>query len=180
MTQTFIYAIHCPNKNEIKIGYATNPTSRLSQLQVGTTDRLDLLITFAGGLVEEKEIHETLAKHRISGEWFKYSPEIFSVLIDAMANQFPIARTLANPKVISRLEKRLATSLEYIDKLLQERIEYLNTIKDVKNCMKNSLTNSRKLVENMFNVPDVFDNLTDAEFALVLEKYSEIINKETD
>lgn len=178
MAQTFIYAIHCPNKDEIKIGYATNPTSRLSQLQVGTTDRLDLLLTFAGGLSEEKEIHKALAKHRISGEWFKYSPEVFSVLIDAMANQFPIARTTANPKVISRLERRLASSLEYIDELLQERIEYLNTIKDAKNCMEDSLANCRKLAENMFNVPEVFDNLTDSEFALVLEKYSEIINKD--
>jgi len=121
MAQTFIYAIHCPNKNEVKIGYATNPTSRLSQLQVGTTDRLDLLITFAGGLAEEKEIHKALAKHKISGEWFKYSPEVFSVLIDAMANQFPIARTTANPKALTRLERRLALSLEYIDELLQER-----------------------------------------------------------
>ncbi len=178
MAQTFIYAIHCPNKNEIKIGYATNPTSRLSQLQVGTTDRLDLLITFAGGLAEEKEIHKALAKHKISGEWFKYSPEVFSVLIDAMANQFPIARTTANPKALTRLERRLALSLEYIDELLQERLERLNTIKEVQELMKESFSDCRHLVSSILNVPEVFSELTDSEFVTVFQKYSELINKD--
>jgi hypothetical protein len=178
MAQTFIYAIHCPNKNEVKIGYATNPTSRLSQLQVGTTDRLDLLITFAGGLAEEKEIHKALAKHKISGEWFKYSPEVFSVLIDAMANQFPIARTTANPKVVKQLERRLALSLEYIDELLQERLERLNTIKEVQELMKESFSDCRHLVSGMLNVPEVFSELTDSEFVAVLQKYSELINRD--
>ena len=88
MSQTFIYAIYCPNKNEVKIGYAGNPISRLSQLQTGTTDRLDLLMTFVGGIAEEKQIHKELADYRISGEWFRYSPLIFSVLSDFMSAQF--------------------------------------------------------------------------------------------
>jgi predicted GIY-YIG superfamily endonuclease len=89
MTQTFVYAIYCPNKNEVKIGYATDPLKRLSQLQTGTTDRLDLLYTFVGGLVEEKKIHERLKSHRISGEWFKYNSHVIAVILEFLAASHP-------------------------------------------------------------------------------------------
>ena len=51
MVQTFIYAIHCPNKQQVKIGYASDPIKRLATLQCGTTDRLDLLFTFKGDVI---------------------------------------------------------------------------------------------------------------------------------
>jgi hypothetical protein len=89
MTQTFIYAIHCPNKNEIKIGYAGNPVSRLLQLQTGTTDRLDLLMTFIGSNSEEKELHTLLSEHRVSGEWFVYNSAVLTTLDKYYKTNFP-------------------------------------------------------------------------------------------
>ena len=68
--KTFIYAIHCPNKNEVKIGYATDPLKRLAQLQTATTDRLDILLTFSGNIEVEKLLHSRLDKFRLGGEWF--------------------------------------------------------------------------------------------------------------
>lgn len=92
MAQTFIYAIYCPNKQEIKIGYASNPVTRLLQLQTGTTDRLDLLITFAGGIAEEKELHTLLSDYRLTGEWFVYNSVVLSTLDKYYKKFLPIPK----------------------------------------------------------------------------------------
>jgi hypothetical protein len=89
MTQTFIYAIHCPTKREVKIGYAGNPTTRLCQLQTGTTDKLNLLMTFRGGLKEERLIHDSLANYRISGEWFEYNENVLKELLSFLRKSLP-------------------------------------------------------------------------------------------
>jgi hypothetical protein len=96
MAQTFIYAIYCPNKKEVKIGYATDPIKRLSQLQVGTTDRLDLLISFRGGAEEERRIHTVLSEYRLSGEWFIYNSFLLSVLNNFYTLNFPVPEDRLN------------------------------------------------------------------------------------
>lgn len=83
MAQTFIYAIHNTHKNEIKIGYATDPIKRLMCLQTGTTDKLEILFTFKGGLSLETDLHAKLERYRISGEWFKNNCEVISNLKEA-------------------------------------------------------------------------------------------------
>lgn len=81
MAQTYIYAIHCPNKQQLKIGYASDPIKRLATLQCGTTDRLDLLFTFKGDIEDEKLLHQRLAGSRISGEWFVYNVHVLQELL---------------------------------------------------------------------------------------------------
>jgi hypothetical protein len=80
MTQTFIYAIYNKTKNEVKIGYSTTPAKRLSQLQTGNSDRLELLCTFKGSAKIEAEIHERLHQDRLIGEWFRMSSSVSYVL----------------------------------------------------------------------------------------------------
>ena len=89
MSQTFIYSIYCPNKNQIKIGYATDPLKRLASLQTGTTDRLDILTTFSGGLKEERQLHETLKNYRVSGEWFTYTGKVREEIAKAFVASYP-------------------------------------------------------------------------------------------
>jgi hypothetical protein len=86
-------------------------------------------------------------------------------------------RTTANPKALTRLEKRLALSLEYVDELLAERLEYIDTIKEAKFAMEESLTGCRKIVETIFNASDVLDDFSNLEVVAVLEKYAELLNK---
>lgn len=109
MTQTFIYAIHCPNKKEIKIGYAGNPVSKLLQLQTGTTDRLDLLMTFMGGITEEKELHTLLSEHRLAGEWFVYNSVVLSTLDKYYKTTFPAPKD----KVFEIAEEELILTKAY-------------------------------------------------------------------
>lgn len=80
MTQTFIYAIYNRTKNKVKIGYSNNPLKRLSQLQTGNSDRLDLLCTFKGSAKIETEIHEKLHHDHLIDEWFKMSSFVAYVL----------------------------------------------------------------------------------------------------
>lgn len=89
MSQSFVYLIHNPNKDEVKIGYTTNPMARLSQLQTGTTDRLDLLTIFPGGLAEERILHQTLLTESVSGEWFRYTSKVGEAFKEAMAKSIP-------------------------------------------------------------------------------------------
>ena len=89
MSQTFIYAIYCPNKQQVKIGYASDPIKRLATLQCGTTDRLDLLFCFSGGLQEEKQLHCLLEENNVSGEWFTYNKLTLDVLHKFYSINFP-------------------------------------------------------------------------------------------
>jgi hypothetical protein len=156
MSQTFIYAIYCPNKQEVKIGYAGNPISRLSQLQTGTTDRLDLLMTFVGGLAEEKQIHKELANYRISGEWFKYSPLVFSILSDFMAAQFNSngCNTIDLKSLVGDLE-------EENRKLLNVAESSIEIIQTVQKSLVEQKQAWRKVAGTFLNISD---DLDDAEF----------------
>jgi hypothetical protein len=110
MTQTFVYAIYCPNKNEVKIGYATDPLKRLASLQTGTTDRLDLLFTFRGGLEEEKQLHERFKTQRISGEWFSYDTPFSESITSFALNTFPFSAKTVQEKSEKQAIESLITS----------------------------------------------------------------------
>jgi hypothetical protein len=100
MAQTFIYAIHCPNKHQVKIGYATNPFSRLASLQVATTDRLDLLFCFSGGASEEKMLHQHFKEYRLSGEWFSYNNFIVTELLKFAQESCPSTSNYVEGKYV--------------------------------------------------------------------------------
>jgi hypothetical protein len=89
MASTFVYAIYNPNKAEVKIGYSSDPLKRLSQLQTGTTDRLDLLFTFVGSNKEELQLHQELAAYRIRGEWFPYTDHVLKTLLKFVGRSYP-------------------------------------------------------------------------------------------
>lgn len=56
---------------QVKIGYSVNPTARLSDLQIGTPDRLTILAVLPLVDIEtEKEYHEKYDYCKIGGEWF--------------------------------------------------------------------------------------------------------------
>jgi hypothetical protein len=100
MAQTFIYAIYCPNKQQVKIGYATNPFSRLSSLQVATTDRLDLLFCFVGGISEEKMLHQHFKDYKLTGEWFEYNSYIATELLKFAQESLPFTSKLVEDKYV--------------------------------------------------------------------------------
>lgn len=64
----------------IKIGWARNPAQRLRELQVAHPYRLAIVAMTRGGERLERRIHEELAEHRLSGEWFEASEDVLAVV----------------------------------------------------------------------------------------------------
>jgi DNA-binding transcriptional regulator YdaS (Cro superfamily) len=65
----YVYAIS--NGNAVKIGFAKNPIRRLSEINVATHDRCELIGFARANRAHEKEIHSIFASERIRGEWFR-------------------------------------------------------------------------------------------------------------
>lgn len=71
-----VYFIVNEARSAVKIGFSTDPESRLHQLEEGTIDDLKIIALFPGGRKEEALLHKKFAKFRIRREWFIFSDEI--------------------------------------------------------------------------------------------------------
>lgn len=100
-----IYAIqHGLNDGPIKIGITTgSPQTRLDALQTGNPHKLELL----GALVTEfplieREIHDSLSRWRLNGEWFSCSKQVEHV-VDMIVhnNEMGLLDAIGMVKVIS-------------------------------------------------------------------------------
>lgn len=72
----FIYFIQGECGGPIKIGYTTDLVKRLSSLQTGYPDRLELLLAFPGNRKHEKALHDKFEEYRLNGEWFRPAPKV--------------------------------------------------------------------------------------------------------
>lgn len=73
----FIYLIHSPAMNAVKIGYTGgDPAKRLRALQIGTADDLELIAAYPGSQRQEAMHHEAFADLRLRGEWFRFDESI--------------------------------------------------------------------------------------------------------
>jgi len=68
-----IYLITCHKTNSCKIGYSSNPSARLSQLQTGNPFPLELTAVISGDLSLERELHAEFKNCKMQGEWFEYN-----------------------------------------------------------------------------------------------------------
>jgi hypothetical protein len=60
----------------VKIGVSVNVRRRLKSLQTSCPDRLELLHSAGGTWDDEVQLHKRFAADRLTGEWFRLSPEI--------------------------------------------------------------------------------------------------------
>ena len=66
----------------VKIGYTKNINKRLSQLQVSSPVKLELLHLIDGSATLEKKLHVLFKDLRTSGEWFKFDASILEYFVD--------------------------------------------------------------------------------------------------
>lgn len=71
-----VYAIRCTFTGRIKIGISRGVRVRLAELQTGSPTELEVLATMPGDALDESVIHQSLAAHRLHGEWFAPHPEV--------------------------------------------------------------------------------------------------------
>lgn len=79
-----IYFIANRKQKAVKIGYSTNPASRLSELQISAPNKLELLATIEGDMRTEHQLHQRFAAYRLNGEWFQMADELMA-FIDSLA-----------------------------------------------------------------------------------------------
>lgn len=72
----FVYFIQGECGGPIKIGYTTDLKKRITSLQTGYPDKLELLLAFPGNPGLEKTIHKMFDPYRLNGEWFRSAPEV--------------------------------------------------------------------------------------------------------
>lgn len=65
----------------IKIGFASDISKRIGELQIANHEQLHLRALIAGGRAKEAEYHLRFAQHRISGEWFRPAAAILQEII---------------------------------------------------------------------------------------------------
>lgn len=76
-----IYLISHENQF-VKIGYTKNINKRLSQLQVSSPVKLEVLHLIDGNITLEKKLHVLFKDLRTSGEWFNFDASILEYFVD--------------------------------------------------------------------------------------------------
>lgn len=70
----------------VKIGFAVDPSSRLTALQCGNPVPLSILATIEAPARLERTYHKQFAKHRLHGEWFTRSTELLAEIESVKGN----------------------------------------------------------------------------------------------
>lgn len=91
-----------------KIGYTENIKERLSQLNAANPNKLKVIHTKEGGLLEEKILHNKFYKYRKNGEWFENCKEIRDFIKYDNKNEW-----FKKNKKIKRLFSEDSNSLKY-------------------------------------------------------------------
>lgn len=85
-TGGYVYFLtHSDTSDSIKIGFSTNPWARANELASGSPTGAILLGTINGGKDTEALWHERFMGIRLSGEWFKKTPELMAE-VNAVVN----------------------------------------------------------------------------------------------
>lgn len=70
----------------VKIGIANDVARRLSDLQTGNPDPLELLAVGPGGRVVEQLLHVRYGDQHVRGEWFELEPGQLRHLVSAVSS----------------------------------------------------------------------------------------------
>jgi hypothetical protein len=72
----YVYFARAVTTGMIKIGFSSNPWARISELQTGSADVLELASVVPGTREDEAALHERFKPHRVNREWFSPAPEL--------------------------------------------------------------------------------------------------------
>lgn len=100
--QTKVYFIQDDN-GMIKIGYSSDPISRILALQTAHSGRLSFLRVIDGGQKTEAWLHRRYASLRVGGEWFHYIKDMEYVV---PPDEIPIRQTI-KPELRLTLREQL-------------------------------------------------------------------------
>jgi len=76
----YVYYVVATDSDVVKIGISRNPWSRVKDLQTGSASSFELLATLKTDVRSERELHKFFQDSRISGEWFRRSKALNSLI----------------------------------------------------------------------------------------------------
>ncbi len=88
-----VYYVHAPETGLVKIGFAEQPFSRLSKMQVDSPTRLVLLAIEDGSRAVERERHVQFSHLRTRGEWFRHVDGLAEHIASLPPVTMPIRRS---------------------------------------------------------------------------------------
>lgn len=104
-----VYFIRSKTSGRIKIGFTElAPTARLSVLQTGSSEPLELIDSFSGTIADERAAHKSFAAERVSGEWFEETQSVRE-FIAAKCGKMP--QTVSKmPQLADKMPQNVGTS----------------------------------------------------------------------
>jgi hypothetical protein len=75
LPEAVVYLVGCSIKGRVKIGTSTDLTKRLATLRTHSPVPIELLWWTPGGRELERQLHTSLNRHRLHGEWFDFGDE---------------------------------------------------------------------------------------------------------
>jgi Meiotically Up-regulated Gene 113 (MUG113) protein len=96
-----VYFLYCAGF--VKIGMATSVTRRMTELQIGSPWKSQIVLLIPGGKLTESYLHSVFRDHRQGGEWFRLEPPVKAAI-----------REFAPPECVEWLEKEDGLYREWI------------------------------------------------------------------
>lgn len=120
----FVYMVYFIEANKrIKIGYTENPTQRISDIQVSSPYKINVLLLINGTVRYEKLIHKKFKPYRLRGEWFSYNKNIIEYInnlkiFDRRADYGLCETICAQNEQLKQIRKKCNLSLKDIAQIL--------------------------------------------------------------
>ena len=108
-----LYFIRCGDA--IKIGITSNIKARMRDLAVANARALRVLALIEAGRYEEIAVHQRFAALRISGEWFRASPELLAFVQEMKRGRVIFKREGRSVVIIRLPDLVLLSADEYRD-----------------------------------------------------------------
>jgi len=109
------YFILARTLGRVKIGKALDPEKRLTELQTGAPEELELLLCLPNKPpFEESQLHQRFKNYRVCGEWFEYRHDLKLFVCNKIQDPLPNA---SDDKAVSPTGKYAA----YLDRAAQDR-----------------------------------------------------------
>lgn len=70
----------------VKIGWSSQPFGRAADVDRGQPEPPNFILVCRGGRFMETLLHRTFRRHRVKGEWFRRSPELDFVMVEAVVS----------------------------------------------------------------------------------------------
>jgi len=81
----WVYFALCPAIDMLKIGWSVDPGQRIVSLQPGVPFPVEMITARPGSKADEKALHLRYSDLRVSGEWFRYGPQLKSLVSRTLA-----------------------------------------------------------------------------------------------